>query len=693
MIFVSSLSVLAKNALKTQVMQSNQAKIISQMSIDPDTTRMDTVLLGPKDYNPVKVQAMQDAIDNRHPDVCVIYIYTKDKEADFFECEYKKQVKKLNKQAIIDVIEEFVGEHSIRQGKQRVTSGDFVVPESDMIGEVSQEEEEQVQYQRFEEEFPEEKPVVSLEKPPVEEEQTAGKFDLNFDDLEVPAPEQEPLDTMTETPDPLFAPIEELPKIPEQESLEEQLERVNNFYEWPLFQEKLNKDSVVKQLIHENSEYAGLIQTLDVLDKEIQAIWNDKALSHDQKFEKIKEIGLRRSVVRAASNSINVEKVISIISTIVLSAKRTVDDKISGLDAAIYKITTDKSLLADTSYIDKAISERAKVQLELMEMARGLIDLYKSIDNFVVAEIADLDKRLPSANQFINDMVKPIGTQIFTPQNTAQLANKLLQALQKNTIVVSQIDDAIQAVIAKLFELCDKDEEIMRYQQNKILMMSANRVEDVVIVDSLLKNILRLYVGADNSGRSATAITWCGLLSRRQNSLLIDLTGRSKFREYGITPVDLDTFMKNRIEQQFLCVESNHILGPDELQEFVNQLKSRLNYYPFVNVILAPEDTEGLDQLSNDAKCVHYITDCSNASLGVMRDVIQKHQSQNIARKLITIEPPVSPLMIADAVRIDPTICQCVTIPNVPAIRACAIKHDRPFEYNDVARIFEEAFR
>lgn len=66
MIFVSSLSVLAKNALKTQVMQSNQAKIISQMSIDPDTTRMDTVLLGPKDYNPVKVQAMQDAIDNRH---------------------------------------------------------------------------------------------------------------------------------------------------------------------------------------------------------------------------------------------------------------------------------------------------------------------------------------------------------------------------------------------------------------------------------------------------------------------------------------------------------------------------------------------------------------------------------------------------------------------------------------------------
>ena len=34
-----------------------------------------------------------------------------------------------------------------------------------------------------------------------------------------------------------------------------------------------------------------------------------------------------------------------------------------------------------------------------------------------------------------------------------------------------------------------------------------------------------------------------------------------------------------------------------------------------------------------------------------------------------------------------------ITIPNVPAIRACSLRHDRPYEYDDVVTVFEEAFR
>lgn len=690
MVYAAAMGVAVKKALKSQAMQSTITKICTQMPIDPDTTRMDVVILGPKDISPVKAQAIQDAIDNRHPDVCVIYLYTKDKEVDLIDCEYKKQVKKVTNQVITDAMEEFVGEHSLRQGKQRVTSQDFVTPESDSIGDVQHDKVDMGTYVAPDTYTA---PKISLDKPTTPEEEEPGVDAIQMLEEEEPLEDLPALDTAPEEQSPLEAPEEQLPSFPEQLDLEEQLGGMNNFYDWPLFMEKLNKDSIMKQLIHENSEYAGLIQMLDVLDREIQSIWGDNALSHDQKFEKIKEIGLRKSVVRAAANSMNIEKVISIISTIIMSAKRTVDEKVAGIDTALYKITTDKEMLADTSYIDRSIAERTKVQFELMAMARGVVDLYKSVDNLVVAEISDLDKRLPSSNQFINEMVKPIGTQIFTPTNTAMLANKLMQELNKNRIIASQMEDTVNAVIEKLFELCDKDEEIIRYQQNKIHMLMANRVEDIVIVDSLLKNVLRLYVGADNTGRSATAITWCGLLSRRQNSLLIDLTGRAKFREYGVTPVSLDEFMANRIEQQFVCVESDHILSPDELQEMVNQLKSRLNYYPYVNIIVAPEDTEGLNQLSEDAKCVHYITDCSTVSINAMRDVVTKHTASNIARKLITIDPPVSPLMIADSINVDPTICRVITLPNVPAIRACALKHDRPFEYNDVAKIYEEAFR
>ena len=325
-------------------------------------------------------------------------------------------------------------------------------------------------------------------------------------------------------------------------------------------------------------------------------------------------------------------------------------------------------------------------------MSRGIVDIYNASDHLISEEMLELDSKLPSANAFINDMVKPIGTQIFTPQNTAELANKMAKALQNNYIVASQIEESINAIIDILFELCDKSEEIIRHQHNVIKMLEANRVEDVIITNSLLKKTLRVFVGDDNSGRSATAITWSGVLSRRSNTLLIDITGRDKFRDYGLNAMDLQEFMENRIEQQFLCVKSARILDTEEIAALIKELKTRLNYYPYVNIIVAPEDIDALNQLCEEALTVHYVTNCSTASITRVKEIVAANKVDNVARRLITIDTPVSPLMIADSVGIDPTMCRVVTLPAIPAIRACALRHDRPYEFEDIVRIYEEAF-
>ncbi len=698
MIYVASLAIPAKKALKNKTVQSNLNKICEKISLDPDVTDMDVVFLGPQDVIGPKAPKVQAAMEKRHPDICVIYFYTKDSEADLVDTEYKKKCKKITPSVITESFEEFVGEHKVRQGHQQVTSADFqVAPELKGL-----EEQPEDGYgpdgMPGDDEFSPEEQLPIQDEAPIQETEEQGQQEsvegvgprFNMPEFTVPGfmkvganNGEEPI----QEPEP--APVPEEPVV----KLEDTLSQVTNYEDWNLLKEHLNHDSIVKNLIQENSEYVGLINMLDVLDKRIETVWRDSALSPDQKFEKIKEIGLEKSVVRATTNSINVEKVVSIISTIVLSAKRTVDAKVSSIDTSLYRITSDRQKIMDTSYIDQAIEERMKIQMELLNISRGIVDLYKSIDTLVVNEIQELDRKLPSSNEFINNMVKPIGTQIFTPANTSVLANKLMRALQENSVVASQLEESVNSVIDNLFELCDKDEEIIRYQQNMIHMLKAHRVEDVIVTDTLLKKVLRLYVGADNTGRSATAITWCGILSRRQNSLLIDLTGRAKFKEYGIKPMRLDDFMSSRIEQQFLCVESDHILAPEELQAVIQELKGRLNYYPYVNIILAPEDENGLQQLSADALCVHYITNCTNMSIKVMRDVIAKHTYKNIARKLITIDTPVSPLTVADSLGIDPTLTKVIPLPAVPAVRACSLRHDRPYEFSDVVRVFEEAFR
>lgn len=696
MIYSASLNVPVKrSSLKENVQTSTAPKIISLMGLDPDTSNMDVVILGPKDAIGPRATALQKAINSKHPDVCVIYLYEKDSDADLIECRYKKQCKKIKESVIVEAFEEFVGDHKLRSGKQQLTSADFEVQDDgdDVFAKGGN-----TRAIPPAKEIPAEDDMLPGDDESTYSESQAAEIKVNPQDFNFDIPPIDTSDVFEDEPKPLNTDTvthERLTTVPAENvgKIEDYLAGIKSFEDWSLFKEHLTKDSVVKQLINENSEYTGLINMLDVLDRRIETVWRDSALSAEQKFDAIKSIGLEKSAVRAASNSINVEKVISIISTIVLSAQRTVEDKLASLDTALYKISTDKSAITDTTYIDKAIEERTKVQLELLNLSRGIVDIYKSIEGLVTDEIKELDANLPSANQFINNMVSPIGIQIFTPQNTTVLANRLMRCLQENTIIASQLEESVNQIIEHLFELCDKDEEIIRYQQNLINLLKSNRVEDVIITNTLLKKSLRLFVGADNSGRSATAIVWCGILSRRQNTLLIDLTGRAKFRDYGINPMRLDDFMTSRTEMPFLCVESKSIPTPEELDDIVNQLKSRLNYYPYINVIVAPEDVEGLKQLSDDALCVHYITDCSTTSIKVMRDVVKNHTSTNIARKLVTIDTPVSPLMIADSVGIDPTTVRIITLPNVMAVRSCALRHDKPYEYTDVVRIFEEAFR
>lgn len=716
MVYVASLSIPVKKALKDQVSQSNLVKICDQLTLDPDTTNMDVVFLGPKDLIGTKAVQLQHAVENRHPDICIIYLYEKDNERDLIDVEYKKQCKKIKPTVITEAFEEFVGPHKVRSGKQQVTSADFVVQGSDDEFEENFEDDfgddlpgddeipEDTKVHLSKKQPAEQQPVPEMNIPPVDDSAFTGG--LNLAEINAALAKEDSVDLGKGVND-LFTeeavPAQDLYQgnpIPPQTDvnrpsgkLEEYLANLNNVEDWSIYKESLNKDSVVRELIVENSEYAGLVAMLDVLDKRIETVWRDSTLSATQKFEKIKEIGLEKATVRAATNSINVEKAISIISTIILSAKRTVDEKINSIDSAMQKISVDRETIADTSYIDKAIEERMKVQMELLETSRGILDLYKSVESLVSEEIKELDAKLPSANEFINNMVKPVGAQIFTPQNTAALANKLNKALQENRIVASEMETSVNNIIKIMFELCSKDEEIIRYQQQTINLFKANRVEDVVITNSLLKKSMNLFIGASNTGRSATAITWSGVLSRRNNCLLLDFTKTPKFREYGIEPVSLDDFMTRRIEQQFLCVESGRPLTSEELQEVVEQLRARLNYYSYVNVILEDTDINGLNQLSVDALCTYYITNCTSLSIACLETVFEKHKYDNIARKLVTIAAPVSPLMIADQLGADVSIVKLITLPNIDAIRACALRHDRPYEFNDVACIFEEAFR
>ena len=693
MIYSASLSLPVKRAFGDMAMQSTVAKILSQINEDPEITTMDTVVLGPKDGAGPKGKQLAKALPNAHPNICFIYIYHKSSEESIFDCPNKTLMKKATPASVKDTVEEFLKDHVIKSGNARVSSADFDEPDGDnlLYNLGSQPEEGLIP------DFMHTDPMQFSTPSELGTEDDTPV--LNFDDgipSTIPMPDLDIPDTPELDRKPLSSvntPVEPTTASLNRMTSDDVINHVNSVSDWEMFKQLLNRESIFRDLINQNSEFQGLINIIDTLDYSIQAVWRDTALSHEQKFDKIKQIGLDRSVAMATANSITANKVIDVITKITLAAKRTVESKLESYDMAMFKVASCKMETMDTSQIDHAIQERAQVQFELLALSRKIVDLYNSMDLLVTEEIKNLDAKLPSSSDFINNMVRPIGTQIFTPTNTEELVNRMTKALQENRITASQLENLVNAMISTMFELFSKDTEIINYQQNLINMLRAHHVEDVVIVDSVIKNMLRIYTGADNTGRSATAITWCGILSRRQNCLLIDLTGRAKFKEYGIESVTLEDFMKSRIKKTFLCVEASSIPGPDELQDIIDEVKTRLDYYPYVNLIMDPDDNVGIEQASVDAKTIYYITNCTDTSMSTVRNTIANHSYENIARQLIMIDPPISPLTLCDVMGIDPSLFKLVIIPNMVDIRACALQHDRPYEFEQVVRVFEEAFK
>ena len=149
MIYAASLNVVVKKCFGKQAQQSNLKKICENLALDPDITTMDVVIFGPKDAaSPLRAGEISKALKHKHPDICTIYVYEKDADSDLINADYKKQLRKIKEVGIKDAFEEFVGDHKLKQGKNKISSADFKVPESDEIGDVTKETKAAVKYTR-----------------------------------------------------------------------------------------------------------------------------------------------------------------------------------------------------------------------------------------------------------------------------------------------------------------------------------------------------------------------------------------------------------------------------------------------------------------------------------------------------------------------------------------------------------------
>lgn len=670
MIFSASLSVYVKKALRDKSFQTSVTKMAELLPIDPKVSNMDAIIISPKDLGGMLGRQLIEAISKKHPNVGVIYIYTDEKDSQILRGDiYKKQERKITVDTINDAVASILDVKTINDNNVVVESQDkknlsfAKIPIKRSLVDPTEETDE-------------------ITKPEVEFKEDITAESDNVPQLELPRAEEQVAVSLEKT---------EVSRA--NMTLEQRIIRCAEFADWGLFKKSLEKDAVLRDIMNENTQYAGAVNMLEVLDNQIYNIFRDPHKTAEDKFSDIREIGVNRSSYAATKNNIVVEKICNIMAAIVSSAQDTVDSRVESVRKSLDTLVTSKLSFQDQDKLRSIITERMEIQTYLLELAEDIISVYKTMDESVNDLIINMDENLPSSNAYINEVLKPQSMSgLFTPQNAQALASKLMRDLQSHRISMSVLENKVQEVVGLVFKLCEADGTIIQYQQKWIDLLKAQRVEDVVIVDTLIKNVLRIFIGPSDVGRTATTLTWCGILSRRQNTLLIDLSGGSKFSDYGVDPIPLDDFMNTVIQDQFTVV-SGTINDLERLDEIIGELKLRLNYYPHINIVLDVAQVDLLNRLSDSALAVNFVSDCTPRSISQMRNCISAFTAENIARKVLIIDPAIDPLTILSSLTADPLGTKLITIPYIKYIKACSLKGMKPYESREVITIFEEAMK
>lgn len=754
MIYSAKLAAPVKKAYGERCYGTNIQKICEQLSLDPEVSGMEACVLCPKDVAGIMRKKVQLAIEDKNPDVCIIYIYNNEKEANLVDTPFKKQVKKTTPDVVKDIVEDCMGNYLL-SAKKTVVSRDAKVtktinskPEDVQVTagglkgglfknkaaaakKDNQEVGDELKYDVAldlwykidalgNQVYINKKTGKEMTKMQVEARKTRikqGSYKLpktlpegvrpdpaDAENVEIPddlvvgdiEDEEDDIPVNLGEPKEPEAPVVEEPVKPNLEErvesdFERNLKEVSNFHDWGLFKEAMSKDAAIRQLLEENTTYQGVVQMLSVLDTEIKTTYYDKGLTSQQKFEKVLEIGNKRSILMATHNDILARKVLDVIDAVTIGARRTVNDLLDEHRKSMEQITVSKEGLFDETELHRLVDMRSKAMCELLALVKSTIQLYQAMDLEVSDVILDMDKRLPSDNEYINEMVGS-AAEVLTPTNSMELARTMMRALQEKREAFVLMEEQVRKVIDSIRELFDRDEAIIQYQQHITQMLKAHRVEDAVIIDSVIKNILNVYIGQRGSGLTATALTWSGCLARRRNTLLIDLSNESKLGDYGEDVVDLDEFMRQRIDRP-LCVVAGTVPDVEALSELITELKTRLDYYAHINVILDSTQLEYAKVLAKESLTVNYITNCTKDNMEEMGNVYASVDVNNVAQKVLMVNPTIDVLKVAEYMNIDVTSTKCVSIPDVPKIKSCGVLQDKPYEYVGVRTVFEEAFK
>lgn len=729
-------SLLRKGFGRDKVFSSQINKICEQMPLDPEVSKMDTVVLSSKDLKGLNRGKVQTALLTKNPNVTFIYIWSKKGEEDLIDTPFKVELKKVTADSLYTAVNEIISDTLIKSGKLNADDSDSAIAipkplkpkfKASKFGKKDEEEVEEAEevivkidpitgLHYFNDDVTDEmiycdedgrrltpaEVQIAKDKLAMEKKEEAGSNDSTgdddgFEDIDIDLDDDSNTSGIEEKvalypvkeamiPEQEEEEVKEQPVINKSMELKNEIESIKSFNNWEALNDALQETSIFAELIANDADYNGTLKVLESLEVQMLDIMQNPRLSADEKFDKLLDLGRDKTTTKGITNSIMVDKLISIIHNLSAQvgsiAKGIVDKNYKAIDAAA---AVDRIVLDDTAN-NEVIDAAVKAEVSLLNTKKEIASLYSVMNKTVQDTTKGFTAGLPSENELINQIIG-MSDEYFTPKNTKDLFHKMLEALEENKSTFVQADESVNRLLDKLNDVAIKYREVIKYQSERILLLKANRVEDIIIMDTALKPTMQLFIGESGSGVTSTVLARTGVIARgAKNVVIIDLSRKAKFADYGIETETWENFSENRVNREFICVTAPDIIDIDEI---LSHLKTRLDNYGSINIILSPEQISEAAMLAGDSLTLNFISDCTPRNMVVMQEAIGALSSiSNIARKVVLVNPVQDPISCCRTLGVELGNTKLITIPYLPEMKECLVNKTQPAMYPEIRGAF-----
>lgn len=517
-------------------------------------------------------------------------------------------------------------------------------------------------------------------------------------DFVQPEPVEEPVAEPLYVPEPEPEPQVPVAEVMQQESsLVNRIKHASTVADVSILAREIDATTLIKDLVESNSTYAGIEEKLKSLNDTIFAIMSDVRISSlDEKLSKIHAVMHDKAFFNAKGDTLIEQRLEEVIDAICTQTSSLLQSRLDEIDTAIKRAQECKDMENNSARLAGLNELRANIIIELKTLEIEIETIYKSCDNIIISsatKIAETNDNI-TGNEMINSQLKARGSYVVSDGSFTAMVSALELSEQIPDLFKSMKLNIIK-MTKLLHKLFDLDQEVIAAQQALINFLKAHNVEDSVVAQGVLKKALRVYVGAEGTGKTIIPYLISRYKSRQNaNVLLLDLTGTNKYADYGIQYTDVDTYLAELNQKEFMLVAGNIDNTVAAAQRIVTTLLHAADYYRVINVVLNPEQQELFQTIAEDVLSVNFITDTSSKNITAMRSIIEKCTIRNVGRRVIINKCDVPVRSIVTKLGLDDQIdFQLCTVKTLPTIIDAGINGYNPYGVSSVDLEMEEVIK